>query len=182
MNNERERDDAALIEQARKNLEARYAGQANGAAGRDSFALEVLRLAREGWKPEPDRTEVLAKKLWNVWNNKYSEMHDGDCFINEAFAALRAEIEAERPVIDLPSDVQEAAEWMDAEHFAKYPRTLARFVKQLTNGAGVRAKPVFSEEVLAAARHVMDITAKAGTSGLFSEWADVMARAILGEK
>lgn len=164
MNNER--DDAApidaLIEQAHRNL-----GVGHNLV---ELAIEVLRLAREGWQPPaaPDRAEVLWEEAHSAFYYKAEEGYAHACdvpredrmalvreVINRHFAELRAEIEAERPVIDVTLAVREATETGLSYKPGHTSHTLARFVKQLIDGAGVRAKPVFSEEVLAAAERTL---------------------------
>lgn len=136
MTSEREPvDDAALFDHVRLMMTI--------GASYEDFAKEVLRLAREGWQPpapEPDRAEALACELWKLGETPI--LGEKEAIIRRHFDELRAEWEAERPVIDVPEEVLKAAElWKDEGFYGSDgPMILARFVKQLIDGAGVRAK------------------------------------------
>ena len=104
MTSEREPvDDAALIVEAMKNT-----GKSMS-CWRDEIELvarEAVRLAREGWQPpapEPDRAEALACELWKLGETPI--LGEKEAIIRRHFDELRAEWEAERPVIDVPSEV-----------------------------------------------------------------------------
>lgn len=128
MTSEREPvDDAALIVEAIKNT-----GKSMS-CWRDEIELvarEAVRLARTGWQPpapEPDRAELLAKELWE--NGSGPSLKDWETIIRRHLSELRAEWEAERPVIDVPKDV---VLWAHAQKDAKTGNAyVADFILQL---------------------------------------------------
>ena len=156
MTDERERDDAALIEEMAETLrEARDARNPPLLSKIDALLARLQPPA----EPEPDRAEVLWGKLSGMMGDYTPD--DALGWINEAFDELRAEIEAERlqkekngmicedegcphfdlphshaerSVIDVPGEVRCAMEVITntyaKTHWAAH--RLARFVKQLT--------------------------------------------------
>lgn len=166
MNNERERDDAALIAEIIETL--RHVKNGLTATNIPAHNKIDALLAKLQPPAEPDRAEVLWEEAHSAFYYKAEEGYAHACdvpredrmalvreVINRHFAELRAEIEAERPVIDVTLAVREATETGLSYKPGHTSHTLARFVKQLIDGAGVRAKPVFSEEVLAAAERTL---------------------------
>lgn len=110
MTSEREPvDDAALIAEAeRLAIKLWDCGKGPVLTYPQLVGREALRLAREGWQPsapEPDRAAELAQALWDQWTLRAEIDVDARTLINDAFDELRAEWEAERPVIDVPSEV-----------------------------------------------------------------------------
>lgn len=144
MNNER--DDAApidaLIEQAHRNL-----GVGHNLV---ELAIEVLRLAREGWQPPaaPDRAEVLWEEAHSAFYYKAEEGYAHACdvpredrmalvreVINRHFDELRAEWEAERPVVVVPADIKEIADWCNVAFLSTRNWNKIRGFVQALDGA-----------------------------------------------
>lgn len=133
MTKDKERDDALIAEA--------ISGFPGNAFTAQMLAQAVLRLERSGWQPKPDRAEVLFDDLYGKTKDEQI-----DCF-RRHFAELRAEWEAERPVIEVPIQVKAWAEGIGSV----IPPTdeVREWIKSLPIGATVRpAVPVFSEEVI----------------------------------
>ncbi len=96
MTKDKERDDALIAEA--------ISGFPGNAFTAQMLAQAVLRLERSGWQPKPDRAEVLFDDLYGKTKDEQI-----DCF-RRHFAELRAEWEAERPVIEVPIQVKAWAE------------------------------------------------------------------------
>lgn len=97
---DKERDDA-LIAEAERLADRDWSGDQTYA---QFFAPILLELQRSGWKPKPDRAEVLFDDLYGKTKDEQI-----DCF-RRHFAELRAEWEADRPVIEVPIQVKAWAE------------------------------------------------------------------------
>lgn len=126
-------DDQALIAEAERLAHDTFDGRTYD----QIFAATLLRLTREGWQPpapEPDRAEVLAKELWE--KGSFPSLKDWEAIIRRHFDELGAEWEAERPVIDVPEEVIEAAKAVRAGFLRS---SLADYILSLIDGAGVRA-------------------------------------------
>ena len=174
---------SADIQDAQTKRETRWADTSDRAClmRKAADALDAL-LAKLQPPAEPDRAEVLAKQLWNNLSGQMPVYWVR--VIREAFDELRAEWEAERPVIDVPDAARNWAESvlnLRGAVNATCAKEAALFILSLTTSAGVRAKPVFSEEVLAIAQ-----SAQAGVLPSnyisYAQVALALARAILGEK
>lgn len=101
----------------------------------DQWRKDAARLI--GWQPpaalEPDRAEVL-------WSEMDGPQAKGLAAIRRHFDELRAEWEAERPVIDVPDDIRKMCFHIHGGYgHGAYAERLAYFILSLTNGAGVRA-------------------------------------------
>lgn len=131
--------DAALIAEVTEVLRAAGARIDKWSYPEVSAKIDALLAKLQPPTPEPDHAEVLAKELWE--NDGGPSLKDWTAIIRRHFDELRAEWEAERPVIDVPEEVLKAAElWKDEGFYGSDgPMILARFVKQLIDGAGVRA-------------------------------------------
>lgn len=115
MTKDKERDDA-MIAEAERLADRDWSGDQTYA---QFFAPILLELQRSGWKPKPDRAEVLARDVLLAWSG-YQQLTDEEArsedfakacrFTQTALAELRAEWEAERPVIEVPIQVKAWAE------------------------------------------------------------------------
>jgi len=98
---DKERDDALITEAYRRSMEdAEYDKTLSGSAILELRCRHLLRLERSGWKPKPDRAEVLFDECGN-WS-KAEQL----AIIRRHFDELRAEIEAERPAVVVPNEEQ----------------------------------------------------------------------------
>lgn len=94
---DKERDDALIAEAYRRSMEdAEYDKTLSGSAILELRCRHLLRLERSGWKPKPDRAEVLFDECGN-WS-KAEQL----AIIRRHFDELRAEWEAERPAVVVP--------------------------------------------------------------------------------
>ena len=125
MTKDKERDDALIAEVVETLRDVRdgvgcQPGYINTLGLRRIDAM----LAKLQPAPKPDRAEVLAQALWDQWTLKASEVIDAQSLINDAFNELRAEWEAERPAVVVPS---EAVTWA-RKYLADSDKPLPRYV------------------------------------------------------
>jgi len=134
MTKDKERDDA-LIAEAERLADRDWSGDQTYA---QFFAPILLELQRSGWKPKPDRAEVLAKEYYsNTELARAGRFSAGELaiYIRRHFDELRAEWEAERPAVVVP---REAKLWADSVGYAtRYEeRTTAKWIKSLDGAKG----------------------------------------------
>jgi len=143
MHEDKERDDALIAEKKRlADILEKKAGNAYYAITSVDLR-QAAALLRGDEQPKPDRAEVLADEL--LQSPKYWPGYAA--IIRRHFDELRAEWEAERPVIEVPIQVKAWAEGIGSV----IPPTdeVREWIKSLPIGATVRpAVPVFSEEVI----------------------------------
>ena len=123
--------------------------------------------------PKPDRAEVLAQALWDQWTLKASEVIDAQSLINDAFNELRAEWEAERPAVVVPSEDQ-------IKHMTN--RFLGwRLPEDFRPDDGISFEPFFNVEWNAKQGKPPQRRTPTGTNLLNATQAEAMVRYMLGD-